>query len=451
MKLITAVAAAAIAAQAPISPPYNPQIPKVWDDEMVETMELPLVSPAPRPGHVSSAWYYSIPEVKIFKTYPLEMSGKTPDEYRAWLEQQEPQVIFDRSTLKTEADWIEAGQVVFETSLDPQPVSATPAYAWPPSKYVVRERGRIERTSGCRECHHGIRVQIDGKPAFRSIGDPEARKRFALPWLDPDPNSAVPALARSAPGRGAGIRWGGEPQFPIQVPDLTGIKDRKYLDHTGLHLHRSIGDIMRYAAMATNYGMERYRRYGDFIPAGINFRDVPNSSTLRRFSDDQLYALALYIYSLEPPPNPNHPTAVSETGRRVFESQGCATCHTPPLYTNNKLIPADGFNIPPEHRRMYDILDVRIGLDPLLAMQSRRGTGYYRPPSLKGVWSRPALEHRGSVLRVEEWFDPARLRDDYVPTGSEGLTKTRAVKGHEFGLKLSPDEKAALIAFLKTL
>jgi hypothetical protein len=29
--------------------------------------------------------------------------------------------------------------------------------------------------------------------------------------------------------------------------------------------------------------------------------------------------------------------------------------------------------------------------------------------------------------------------------------QTRAVKGHEFGLKLSPDEKRALIAFLKTL
>ena len=29
--------------------------------------------------------------------------------------------------------------------------------------------------------------------------------------------------------------------------------------------------------------------------------------------------------------------------------------------------------------------------------------------------------------------------------------KTRAVKGHEFGLGLQPEEKSALIAFLKTL
>jgi hypothetical protein len=45
------------------------------------------------------------------------------------------------------------------------------------------------------------------------------------------------------------------------------------------------------------------------------------------------------------------------------------------------------------------------------------------------------------------------LDDDYVPTGWKGPTgmKARAVKGHEFGLDLSPEERAALIAFLRTL
>ena len=35
--------------------------------------------------------------------------------------------------------------------------------------------------------------------------------------------------------------------YPAQVPDLIGVKDRKYLDHTGLQQQRSIGDLMRYA------------------------------------------------------------------------------------------------------------------------------------------------------------------------------------------------------------
>ena len=65
----------------------------------------------------------------------------------------------------------------------------------------------------------------------------------------------------------------------------------------------------------------------------------------------------------------------------------------------------------------------------------------------------PRLElARTLVTRLEEWFDPARLRDDYVPSGFKGVgVRARAVPGHEFGLKLSPGDKTALIAFLKTL
>ena len=60
--------------------------------------------------------------------------------------------------------------------------------------------------------------------------------------------------------------------------------------------------------------------------------------------------------------------------------------------------------------------------------------------------------HDGSCATLEDWFDPARLRDDYVPTGFKGYgIERRAVPGHEFGLRLSAEDKRALIAFLKTL
>jgi hypothetical protein len=56
------------------------------------------------------------------------------------------------------------------------------------------------------------------------------------------------------------------------------------------------------------------------------------------------------------------------------------------------------------------------------------------------------------VATLEDWFDRARLRDDYVPTGFLGHDrKTRAVRGHEFGMDLSDNDKRALIAFLRTL
>ena len=97
-------------------------------------------------------------------------------------------------------------------------------------------------------------------------------------------------------------------------------------------------------------------------------------------------------------------------------------------------------------------MPIVVGTDPASALTTRRGTGYYKVPSLKGVWYRGPFEHNGSVATLEDWFDPARLREDYVPTGFKGYgVKTRAVKGHEFGLHLSAADKQALIAFLRTL
>jgi hypothetical protein len=60
--------------------------------------------------------------------------------------------------------------------------------------------------------------------------------------------------------------------------------------------------------------------------------------------------------------------------------------------------------------------------------------------------------HDGSVTTLEEWFNPARLRDGYEPSGFKGYKVThRAVPGHEFGLRLNVQDKAAMIAFLRTL
>jgi hypothetical protein len=95
---------------------------------------------------------------------------------------------------------------------------------------------------------------------------------------------------------------------------------------------------------------------------------------------------------------------------------------------------------------------VSVGTDPGLALKTRKGTGYYKVPSLKGAWYRGHYLHDGSFTSLEEMFNPARLQDDFVPSGflPPGM-KARAVKGHEFGLKLPGDERADLIAFIKSL
>ncbi len=115
-------------------------------------------------------------------------------------------------------------------------------------------------------------------------------------------------------------------------------------------------------------------------------------------------------------------------------------------------MPVDGFTPPLDHVGRFDIMSASIDTDPTLTLRTRRGTGYYKVPSLRGVWYRGPLEHNGSVATLEDWFDPGRLQDDYVPTGFRGYgVRTRPVKGHRFGLALSPEDRKALIAFLKTL
>jgi len=165
-----------------------------------------------------------------------------------------------------------------------------------------------------------------------------------------------------------------------------------------------------------------------------------------------LYALAMYLYALEPPPNPNKFDALANRGKKIFEGEGCGTCHTPPLYTNNKLTPAEGFRVPPEAIKQFNILPFSVGTDPNLAQKTRRGTGYYKVPSLRGVWYRSMFGHSGWCATLDDWFDPKRLEQGYVPTGFKPYgSPSYSVTGHPFGLKLSEEDRRALITFLKTL
>jgi cytochrome c2 len=211
---------------------------------------------------------------------------------------------------------------------------------------------------------------------------------------------------------------------------------------------------MRYSAL--NQGADSLASFDGFIPADFpTFKQLPDPSDQKvggRYSDEQLYALAMYIYSLKPPANPNKFDKAAARGQKVFQAAGCAGCHTPPLYTNNKLTPADGFTVPQQHAAKYDILPVLVGTDSDLALKTRRGTGYYKVPSLKGVWYRSMFGHSGWCASLEDWLDPKRLQDDYVPTGFRPYgVETFPVKGHAFGMDLSDAERQDLIAFLKTL
>jgi hypothetical protein len=274
---------------------------------------------------------------------------------------------------------------------------------------------------------------------------------FGAPWVQSrdafEAELTKEEFIREASAQHPGVlsRQGTSLTHPPHIPSLIGVSDRKYLDATGLVHNRSIGDLMRYAII--NEGLDTLAHFGDFQPgAGAT---AFSGEVGTRYSDEQLYALALYISSLKPPPNPNPFDDLAHRGQRVFQQQGCPGCHTPPLYTNNRITPAQGFKVPADLLKTEDILNLVVGTDPTLALKTRRATGFYKVPSLRGVWYRNSFGHGGWAETLEEWLDPARLKDDYVPKGFH--LDPGPIKGHEFGLKLSPDDKQELIAFLKTL
>jgi hypothetical protein len=276
-------------------------------------------------------------------------------------------------------------------------------------------------------------------------------KTFAVPWLKSDIHERIKSMSAEELGtlagttvRGAFARINGSPYYITKIPDLIGIKDRKYIDHTATHRHRGPLDLMRYAALIQGV---------DCLDFGTHhlFTDQQRH-ILFRYDDALLYALTQYIYSLQPPPNPHKWDARAERGKEVFEHEGCPGCHTPPLYTNNKLTLAKGFTPPLDHPFRADILPVSVGTDSGLALKTRKGTGLYKIPSLRGVWYPGLYLHDGSVASLEEMFDPSRLSRDHIPGGWKGPgVEKRVIPGHLFGLNLAAEDKRGLIAFLRTL
>jgi len=355
----------------------SPMIPKTWDDAAMATLEIPLANPVGSPKHVSADYYYRIPVRPIYKSYAVYAPGHEPPGYMEWLKQQEPVIVWDdgahKPPLQTEEDWIKAGEIVFDSPQDRFVPRITVAEVRDPTwyqktgtpvakdgtmrfgSYVIRKKGEVEVGLGaCALCH--TRLTPDGSIlkgaqgsfsnahvfAYRVRTDAGGEKndnqalarfraflkgQFAMPWLHPDPAAATEQMsADEIASRFENFPPGVNPRhsssyiYPVQVPDLSGVKDRKYLDHTGLQQHRSIVDMMRYAAL--NQGAENLASFAGFIPrGGPGFDKAPDPATQSRYSDEQLYALSLYVYSLQSPPNPNKFDALAERGQRVFQER----------------------------------------------------------------------------------------------------------------------------------
>lgn len=124
-------------------------------------------------------------------------------------------------------------------------------------------------------------------------------------------------------------------------------------------------------------------------------------------NDDSIEAIAAYLQTLEPiftASTQNSDSTLREKGQAIFERQGCANCHVPPLYTSSAT---------------YDV-----------NIKDELGRTEFNPPSLRGVRYRHQLFH-----------------DNRAASLLEALTVVK----HGLEQPLSDDELRELIAFLESL
>ncbi|MFO7562472.1 MAG: c-type cytochrome [Enhygromyxa sp.] len=258
----------------------------------------------------------------------------------------------------------------------------------------IDNRTRVAVT--CASCH----ASVDAEGWLSGV---RANRRFDLGRLRLDhgghaehhgvDTTAREDLARLGPGR-SDVQNDGEFN-PYAFADFGGIADMPYLHHTANWHNRGVATLA-------------IRVETVFVRDGRVRRRPPRAL---------MWALAEYLRSLPPPPPSAGPSEASERGRAVFEAEGCDACHTPPLYTSSER-PELG----------------QIGTDTAAGASSARGTGIWRVPSLRGVGGNGPYLHHGAFSTLEAMFEPGREEP-----------------GHQFGLELDPDERADLLAFLRTI
>ena len=479
----------AIAAPATQQPAFHPDIPKAWDDKEVESMEVPLAQRDRSPRYMTSAEYYALKVRPIYRSYPVYDKGREPAGYLESLKQKDPEIIFDPAKLHTKEDWIAAGKLVFESDTfffpPPQQPAVSPwptspegivPYYHPGNRYYVRQKGVVEvGSNSCAGCH--TRPMPDGSffEGGQGIPDPpvspatinairdstpevfqtrvdRAWVHFGAPWVmskeEFEKSFTKEAIISELQARRPSVfaRQGTSLSHPVRIPSLVGIQDIKYLDATGLVRHRSIGDIMRYAII--NEGLDTLAHYGDFQPSPgtTAFSGEARHPLQRRAALRPRPLHLLPQTSTQPQPlrrsGPPRPANLPGAGLPRMP-------HPAPLHQQQAQ--------PPQKASKSPTISAR----PTTSCPSPSAPTQPSPCRLAAEPASTKSPHSAASGTAPAWATPARpkpsksgstqpaSRDDYVPKGFH--LGPGPIEGHEKGLTLSPEDRKALIAFLKTL
>ena len=267
--------------------------------------------------------------------------------------------------------------------------------------------GTIQRVGvTCALCHsdvddsvqEGIGRRLDGYPNR----DLDPGKILSLSPALQDP--AIQAVLTSwGPGR-YDAYWNHDGQNdPTMIPPAYGLADVPVETFTG---EGPVSYWNAYVAVTQMHSQGSF-----FDPAlGIDIRATPDLVT-PKLPDLQAYQLTLPAPA---PPAGSFDAEAAARGAAVFSGQAtCADCHVPPTYTDA----GERVHSPSE-----------TGMDPVLA--GRATTGGYRTTPLRGAWQHPPYFHDGSAATLA---DVVERYDAFL------------------GLGLSPQQKADLVEYLKSL
>src|SRR5579863_3722435 len=78
----------------PTAAPQSHNVPRVWDDSEIASLEVPVADSVGSPKHVSADYYYRIPVRPIYRQYPVYAPGHQPSGYLDWLKKQKPEIVW---------------------------------------------------------------------------------------------------------------------------------------------------------------------------------------------------------------------------------------------------------------------------------------------------------------------------------------------------------------------
>ncbi|QDV43864.1 hypothetical protein Enr13x_37240 [Stieleria neptunia] len=192
--------------------------------------------------------------------------------------------------------------------------------------------------------------------------------------------------------------------LPVVLPPAYGLQGVE------LETFLGVGPISywnRYVAVTQMHGQGSF-----FEPAlGLDIRVRPDRVR------PKLNALLKYQLTLKTPPPPDgfFDPAAAARGEEIFINKaGCATCHVPPTFTDAPLLWDPEF----------------IPTNPAYALRPASITKKWRTTPLRGLWQHAPYFHDGSAETLE---DVVEIYDLW------------------FGLDLTPEEKADLVQFLRSL